>query len=516
MRERLRWDKAQTNFADFCQFVYRGYKPYHHSKIITSELEDFYEGITPRLILTVGPQAGKSTHSSILLPAYIFGRSPDAKILLLSYSASLASEFNREIQKVMDSEEYLLLFPDSALGSANVRTQSDKARRNADVLDIPGHSGMLVNAGIGGGFTGKGFDYIILDDLIKSRDEAESPRYREKLEEAYTDTVKTRRRSDKTRILILNTRWHIEDLTGTRLKKAKENPLADQWKVVNLPALLSACEDIEAERWKFPLGQESGKEVLWPEHFSYEDVIKTKADGLFNFNAQYMGSPVAKEGNAIKRDWYEPFVYQFNPEDVLQIRFAYDVAFTDSPNGDWTWGSLKAKMRDGSFLTLWQDFGHWSNDKRREHIAAVGMRVKIMMYEMFPTVRWALTEEAGVGPGVAVVGEDITYLISKGLPAMAKPIGNLAKTIRAIAYLGACEQKKTKFYAGVQLEKYGFVDGIDKWINPFLNAVTPLLYSDDGLKFIHGHDDMVDAEVQAFDGLTFDYVKSDKFPVLFY
>lgn len=508
---------ARKSFLAFNEYVRKDYRAYHHSKIICEELEQWRTGAHPRLALTVPPQYGKSTHSSILLPAFILGVEPDARILLLSYGASLAGEFNREVQKVMDSPEYLELFPNSALNPENVRSMSDKPRRNSDVIDIPNHTGMFVNGGIGGGYTGKGFHYIILDDLIKSREEAESPTYRDGTDAAYTDTIRTRRANDKTRILILNTRWHEDDITGRRIKLAKENPKAEQWRVVNLPVLLSDCENPIEERWKFPPNQEPGKEVLWPEHFSYEDVVQTKESSTaYNFSAQYMGSPTAKAGNAIKRYWYEPFIFNIKFEDVVSATLSYDVNFSDSQDSDWTWGSFKVKLKDGKCVTLWQHFGHWSNDKRRKALAEFGLTVKAIMRDCFPNVRWSMTEEAGVGPGVQVTREDIQYLVSVGLPARAHEIKKQAKPVRAISYLAACETGMTQFYAGAQFEKYGLSNGTERWINPFLNEVTRLVYADNGLEFKGGKDDPLDAEVMAHDELTKPESVALPAPILFY
>lgn len=497
--EGRRLESGRESLRRFAIYVQKDYEDVHHTRILCSELQGWAFGDVPRLMIWAPPQTSKSQHSSRLLPAFILGKNPNARILIVSYGADLAESFGQDIQSFIESAEYQSLFP-----SVKLATGSDKERRTKSRFDIVGFRGGVECVGRGGSITGKGFDYIILDDTIKDMAEAESPTYRETTYNFYRGTLRTRRRSHKTRILMLNTRWHMDDLNGRVLTDAKQNPKADQWKVVNLKMSLNDYEpeDREANAWKYSPGQASEKEVLWPERFPFEDVETTKAsNGLYVYSAQYAGDPRSREGNAIKRVWYEPHVMRFIPEEIVGLRLAYDIAYTDDVKGDWTWGSLKAKMRDDSLLTLWMHFGHWTNKPRRENIAEMGLRVAEMAKELCPDVKWKLTEEAGIGPGVLLVKDDINFLIGKGLPASSVDSGKGAKPVRAVAYLGACEFGRTKFYAGGQLEKYGMKNGTNEWINPFFNIVTPLYYSDDGLEFKGGKDDPIDSEVMAHEGL---------------
>ena len=68
------------------------------------------------------PQHGKSELTSRRLPAYILGINPKAKIIGCSYSADLATSFNRDVQRIIDDEKYKDVFQDTYLYSSNVRT----------------------------------------------------------------------------------------------------------------------------------------------------------------------------------------------------------------------------------------------------------------------------------------------------------------------------------------------------------------------------------------------------------
>lgn len=507
LEELLRREEARESFSGFCKYVQKDYREYHHSKIIVRELEEFFLGNTPRLILTVPPRYGKSFHSSILLPCYILGKNPDDRILLLSYGSSLSGEFNREVQSIMDAPEYARVFPDSVLGSKNVRELSGQPRRNSDVVDIPGHKGMFTNSGITGGYTGKGFEWIILDDLIKSSDEANSPTYRERTWNAFTETIRSRRASDQTKILILNTRWHPKDITGMLLEAAIADPLTDQWKVVNLPVLLSDCEDIEAERWKFPPGQVSGEEVLWPEKFSYQDVLGTRASSEYAFAAQQMGTPTARGGNYIRREWFERDPeFNFLPErpdgtlDVQSPTIYIDWAFSDSSTADETVLTVSCKCKvpnDENWLMpiLYQYAGQWKPFDRDNEIEKFCLKWNLI----FPNI--PIWVESGMGEmGIAGLRD---RLVAKGLNCKHDQ-QRKNKVGRSEPFVAAAQGKRIPLYTGNQFKDKGFNSGMKSWGYAFVNQCTRLQVKETatGLIFVGGKDDRLDSAVGAHAKLT--------------
>lgn len=186
------------------------------------------------------------THNSELvsrrLPAWILGREPDANIIACSYGADLASRMNRDVQRIIDSEEYRSVFPDTQLFGKNIRTLAAGTwMRNSDLFEVVGHRGSYRSAGVGGGITGMGFDYGIIDDPIKSAAEAISPVMRQAVWEWFTSTFYTRQHKGA-KILLTLTRWHHDDLAGRLLADVdpEESDIPrDNWRVLHLPALMT-------------------------------------------------------------------------------------------------------------------------------------------------------------------------------------------------------------------------------------------------------------------------------------
>lgn len=128
-------------------------------------LEAFAAGRVRRLIVTMPPQHGKSVGASTLLPAYLLGRNPDLRIAIASYSASLASKFNRRVQRIIDSPEYAAFFPETTIKRG---ARPPEYLRTADEVEIIGHRGGLLSVGREGALTGNRVDCFILDDLYRA------------------------------------------------------------------------------------------------------------------------------------------------------------------------------------------------------------------------------------------------------------------------------------------------------------------------------------------------------------
>lgn len=297
-RER-RVRQARTNLLDFTRFTMPEYRVNWHHRLICQKLDEFIEGKNKRLIIACPPRHGKSELVSRRFPAYILGRNPDAKIIACSYGSDLASLLNRDVQRIISSPEYAELFPDTKLNDANVRsTAQENYLRNSDIFEVVNHKGVYRSAGVGGAITGMGGDYLIVDDPIRSRADAESPAIRDKVWKWYSSTFRTRRQKDAS-ILITATRWHEDDLTGRLLELAKNNPDADQWEVINLPALSE--EPLEEYDQRTGPGQ-----ALWPDEFPEVDLLSTKASStVYEWLSLYQQRPSAAAGNLVKKEHFK-------------------------------------------------------------------------------------------------------------------------------------------------------------------------------------------------------------------
>ncbi len=282
------------SFEAFSQQVYPfiEIQGFHHTYYRL--LEAFARGELRRLIITMPPQHGKSMGATTLLPAYMVGLNPNLRVAIASYSSSLATRFNRRVQRIIDSREYQELFPETTLKQG---TKPPGYIRTSDEAEIVGHEGSLLSVGREGPLTGNRVDCFILDDLYKDAIEANSPLIRENCWEWYTSVVKTRMHNTSSELIVF-TRWHEEDLIG-RIQKLE--------KVVELTSW-SALKEHDPEVW-LHLNLEALKastpsqidprevgEALWPKQQSAELLMaKRKLDPL-RFECMYQGHPSTREG----------------------------------------------------------------------------------------------------------------------------------------------------------------------------------------------------------------------------
>ena len=197
-------------FTDYALAVYPFLELEWFHRTYYRVLEAFAEGRVRRLMISMPPQHGKSVGATTLLPAYLLGLDPDLRIAIASYSASLASKFNRRVQRILCSAEYGELFPDTTIKRGS---KPPEYIRTADEVEIVGHEGSLLSVGREGSLTGNRVDCFLLDDLYKDAMEANSPLVRENCWEWYTSVVRTRMHNDSRELLVF-TRWHEEDLIG--------------------------------------------------------------------------------------------------------------------------------------------------------------------------------------------------------------------------------------------------------------------------------------------------------------
>ena len=257
-------------------------------------LEAFATGRVRRLIVTMPPQHGKSLGATILLPAYLLGLDPDLRVAIASYSASLASKFNRRVQRILESREYASLFPGTTIKQGS---RPSNYIRTADEAEIVGRAGSLLSVGREGSLTGNRVDCFILDDLYKDAMEADSPLVRENCWEWYTSVVRTRMHNTS-RELIVFTRWHEEDLIGT-ISRCEQVVSLSRWAQLDaLPADAWLALNFEALKSSPPseIDPRSQGEALWEERHSAALLLSKRRLDPVRFECMYQGRPTTAEG----------------------------------------------------------------------------------------------------------------------------------------------------------------------------------------------------------------------------
>ncbi len=294
-----------------------------HIDVICDAIMDMYEGGNNRLIINMPPRYMKSLICSITLPAWILGHNPKAQILCVSYNDELADKFAISCRDVMQSDWYRELFP---------MTRLHQSRQSVNDFATTRGGGRMATS-IGGTLTGRGADWIIIDDPQKSVD-ASSESGRTKLNEWYGSTLYSRLNDKATgKILLVMQRLHQDDLSGHLLDAG------NQFKVIKLPVI--ATED---ESW-IVKNRISGKtrvitrakgELLHSERENMDVVMGIKNSmGEYAFVAQYQQDPCPPEGGIIKESWLKYYTMAqgeaIDPIKYCRIFLSWDTANKTGP-----------------------------------------------------------------------------------------------------------------------------------------------------------------------------------------
>jgi predicted phage terminase large subunit-like protein len=334
--------KARNDLLTFTKYTMPGFRINWHHVALADKIEKLISGEIKFLLVFAPPRHGKSELVSRRLPAYIHGKFPNDKIMAGSYSMSLAKDMTGDVQKIMDTEEYVELFPNSRVVAAGDR--HPVAKRNTEEHDIVDKDGILTGGkyrgqGIGGSFTGKGANWIILDDPIKGREAADSEAFREKLWNFYVSDLRSRLQKGG-RILITLTRWHEDDLAGRILAKMKTDPDFDKFELFSLPAIKE--DDTN------PADIRKIGDPLWPQEYDLQALRAIRAGGLRDFLALFQQRPAPTEGNIIKRHWWK--YYKAIPSKFDKIIQSWDLTFKGKKNSDWVCGGVWGKIGADKYL----------------------------------------------------------------------------------------------------------------------------------------------------------------------
>lgn len=249
-------------------------------------------GIRPKLVVQAPPQHGKS-ESVVDLIAWLSGRNPDLRTIYASFSERLGIRANTGLQRKFDTEKFRKAFPKLRLNSAHAAASGfAQGLRNRDILEFLDRRGFFRNTTVNGAVTGEGLDLAVLDDPIKGREEANSDAVRDKTWAWFTDDFLTRF-SDKAGLLVIMTRWHIDDPAARLIAS---DPTV---KVVSYPAIAEAKDG----RSDVDRANRKAGEALFPELKSVEmlEDQRRKMDPG-SWEALYQQRPTVAGGNLFRID----------------------------------------------------------------------------------------------------------------------------------------------------------------------------------------------------------------------
>lgn len=299
----FRIEAARRKLLWFAQFINPQFKPTPFHVAYYRVLDLFACGKIQNLIVQAPPQHGKSEGSSRNLPAKMLGMFPDKKIILCSYAATIAKDFNRDVQKIIDTQEYNAVYPGTTLNKSNVVTVTSSSLRNSDVFQVVGHRGEFRVVGRGGSLTSKTADVMIFDDMYKDSQEANSPIVRASAWDWYTKVALTRVHNDSQKLIVF-TRWHPEDIIGKILENENVIEVTKWTDLETIPKGAWVLVNFEAIKTGDPteIDQREKGEALWPSRHSLERLETMRKIDPVGFQSLYQGSP----GDAAGR-LYQPF-----------------------------------------------------------------------------------------------------------------------------------------------------------------------------------------------------------------
>jgi len=272
--------KAREKFTDYCRYrLPEEMTLASHHELLTEALDEVEKGECDRLLVMMPPGSAKSTYGSVYFPEYFAGRNPQLSIIAASHTTELAERFGRRVRNGVDEVQFKNLF--------NVTLAADSTAAGRWGTN---QGGEYTAVGVGGSITGRRGDLIVVDDPVRSREDADSDRVREKTWEWWTNDLLTRLKPGG-RIVVIMTRWHEDDLAGRLLEREPQ-----RWKVIKLP-MIAGDDD--------PLGREPG-ERLWKEWFTDAMVLQAQADPR-SWISLYQQEPRPLEGAEFKRSWISRF-----------------------------------------------------------------------------------------------------------------------------------------------------------------------------------------------------------------
>lgn len=440
------------SLAQFIRRVAPRFEFYRHVDVLVERLQQVADGDLKRLIIQAPPRHGKSQLTSRLFPAYFLRRHPERWVGLASYGAELADSLSREARQFFTEDGGPI----------------DPASRAVNRWGTLDRGGMWA-VGVAGATTGRGGHLLVVDDPVKDAAQADSAGYKSAMKDWWDATFSTRLEPGGA-IVVIQTRWSLDDLTGFLLDKEDEaidnGAEPERWHVVDLAAIAVAPAEatpLPVSCTREPDWREPG-EALCPERYPIEQLQKTRGTMAARWwQALYQQQPTVAGGNLFQRDWfryYDPA--QIDQSQIVRTIASLDCTFKGNSGSDYV------------ALTVWNQTpaGMYLRDvvnQRLGFIDTIAMLQAIWRRWQFSEL---LVEDAANGPAVidTLGRESSGYLIRA-----VRPLGG--KEARANAAAPWYEQGRVWHPSGAA------------WLQT---------YEDQLLGFPGAaHDDMVDATTQA-------------------
>lgn len=444
--------RAEQARRELSRRKYSYYLPYVQGKqwiqtrmstFLAMQVQSFIETPTDHaydiLVIETPPQHGKSATISESLPSWVLGKHPDWKIIVAAYNDDLAGRFlRRNKEKIKQRCDKLFGIK---IGEID--------RADAIELAKP-HRGGILSRGIRSGITGNPANLIIIDDPIKSREEADSPTWRDKVWDEWQNSIKSRLAAGS-KVVVIMTPWHEDDLAA-RILQTEPNVTLLRLPVEAEPGDLMGRAPGE------PLCPELGKDALWLADFK-ASYMNDPQGGPRAWTALYQCNPRVEGGNLVRRDWwqfYDPKEIDWYGTELISV----DATFKKTDTSDYVAITVWGKRNNNYFLRYCL---------RKRMTFSETLQAIRATRALYPAANRVLVEDKANGSAI------IDVLRSEMFCIPVNPKGG--KVARVNAVQPAIETGHVFLPTGAP------------WVEPYL---------DEWAAFPAGaHDDMVDSSTQA-------------------
>lgn len=304
-----------------------------HVEVVADALEQCRTGKLKRLIINLPPRSLKSQMASIAFPAYLFGHKPSSQIICASYAQDLADKLAGDCRSLMTSQWYEGLFPPTRLATRRPMLNDYSTTE----------MGFRLSTSVGGVLTGRGADFIIIDDPIKPV-EALSETQRKSVNDWYDHSLITRLNDKKSGcVLLIMQRLHEDDLVGHVLQR-------EDWKIIKFPAIAeeNTSYTIRTLYSEKTFSRNVG-DALHAEREPLDVLAQIREiQGEYHFAAQYQQAPSPLGGGMIKTDWFKIYTPEELPKEFDLVFQSWDTANKSSELNDFsvctTWGVRKSHL----------------------------------------------------------------------------------------------------------------------------------------------------------------------------
>lgn len=383
---------AQNHFICFCVVVMPGFMPTRFHTLLADKLQKAYEksknGEDVRLIIEAPPQHGKSTMVSELFPAWVMGKE-SWPVICASYGMSLAERKSQRTRDLVDSEMYRYIFQ-------KVRLNPDSTSK--EYWETGTHASYKA-VGRGGGLTGNPGKLMIADDLIADKAEADSATTRESAWDWWNTVFYTRKQKGSC-IILVETRWHLDDPAGKIEDQQRRNIASgtdhgtyDEWEKLTFAAIAEEDQYVDGKLFR------KAGEALCPERFNLSDLIKTKnayssTGKIGDWAALYMQQPIIAENAEFQKSWFKYYELKDLEGKELFYTTTVDLAISQKKSADNTVVRTVAKEKNGPnwylmletcghldpLQTIDAIFFHWRQYRSKVYVESVAYQAALQYF----------------------------------------------------------------------------------------------------------------------------------------